>query len=316
MALREITSGLQFPEGPVALDDGSVLVVEITRGKLSRVKTDGSIQVVAHCGGGPNGAALGPDGKVYICNNGGFRTRRIPVQSLGVPGYDSGEIEVPSGHPPDYHGGSIQRVNLSTGKVEDLYTECDGRRLCAPNDLVFDVHGGFWFSDHGQTRARERDRTGVFYAMADRSSIREAIFPVDGANGVGLSPDGKTLYAAETYTTRLRKWTVISPGRVPDEAGILPFRGEVLYDPPGNRLWDSLAVEACGNICIATIVQGGITVVSPAGELVEFVPMPDLLTTNICFGGADLTTAFVTLSGIGRLVAVDWPRPGLRLNYQ
>jgi gluconolactonase len=72
MKIRELATGLLFPEGPVALDDGSVLLVEIARGTLSRVTTDGRVQVVADLGGGPNGAAIGPDGAVYICNNGGF----------------------------------------------------------------------------------------------------------------------------------------------------------------------------------------------------------------------------------------------------
>jgi len=70
--IREIASGLRFPEGPIAMDDGSVLVVEIKRGTLTRVKPDGSLQVIAETGGGPNGAALGPDGMVYVCNDGGF----------------------------------------------------------------------------------------------------------------------------------------------------------------------------------------------------------------------------------------------------
>src|SRR5437899_13105416 len=71
--MREITSGLRFPEGPVAMDDGSVLVVEIARGTLTRVRPNGAKEVIAETGGGPNGAAIGPDGKVYICNNGGCR---------------------------------------------------------------------------------------------------------------------------------------------------------------------------------------------------------------------------------------------------
>ena len=60
--LREIATGLKFPEGPVALPDGDVLLVEIQRGTLSRVRPDGRVTVVAHTGGGPNGAAIGPDG--------------------------------------------------------------------------------------------------------------------------------------------------------------------------------------------------------------------------------------------------------------
>ena len=56
--IREIATGLKFPEGPIALPDGDVLLVEIARGTLSRVKPDGRVEVVAHTGGGPNGAAI------------------------------------------------------------------------------------------------------------------------------------------------------------------------------------------------------------------------------------------------------------------
>ena len=314
--LREITTGLDFPEGPMAMDDGSVIVVEIAGGNLTRVRTDGRHQVLARCGGGPNGAAFGPDGRVYVCNNGGFDYQRLNVGPLPVAGFPGGPFHVPGLQHPDYIGGRIQRVDIHTGKVEDLYTECDGRPLRAPNDIVFDDCGGFWFSDHGQTRERDRDRTGVFYARSDGSFIEEVLFPLDGPNGIGLSPDGATLYVAETYPTRLWSWPIPSPGAVIQDTTILPLSGRLVVDPPGLHLWDSLAVEAGGNICIGTLITGGITVVSPEGEIVEIVPARDPLTTNICFGGADLRTAYITLSGTGSLVACDWPRPGLRLNHQ
>ena len=172
--MREITSGLQFPEGPVALDDGSVLVVEIKRGTLTRVARDGKQTIVAQTGGGPNGAAIGPDGLVYVCNNGGFEWHEV------------GGLLVPGNQAHDYAGGCIQRVDLATGEVEDLYRACDGRALCGPNDIVFDAAGGFWFTDHGKMRERDRDRTGVFYARADGSRIREILFPLDAPNGIGL----------------------------------------------------------------------------------------------------------------------------------
>jgi gluconolactonase len=81
------------------------------------------------------------------------------------------------------------------------------------------------------------------------------------------------------------------------------------------QLFDSLAVDADGNICIATLFNGGITIISPDGAQIEHVPMPDFYTTNICFGGPDLRTAYITLSSSGRLVAVPWRRPGLPLHY-
>ena len=70
--MEEVAGDLQFPEGPISLADGSVLVVEIQSGNLSRITPSGSKSVLAHCGGGPNGAAIGPDDHVYVCNNGGF----------------------------------------------------------------------------------------------------------------------------------------------------------------------------------------------------------------------------------------------------
>jgi gluconolactonase len=302
--MRDVASGLQFPEGPVALPDGSVLVVEIRRGTLTRVAPDGRTTIVARTGGGPNGAAIGPDGSVWICNNGGFEW------------HDLGGMSVPGNQPHDYIGGRIQRVDLATGAVEDVYTACDGRPLRGPNDIVFDATGGFWFTDHGKLRERDRDRTGVFYARADGSSIREVIFPLDAPNGIGLSPDGTRLYVAETWTGRLWYWDLDAPGQVAGGMGFGPAGGSLLAGLPGYQLFDSLAVDGDGNVCVATLVTGAITVIAPDGTVIEQVSTGDPLTTNVCFGGADLRTAYITCSGSGRLVATAWPRPGLRLAWQ
>ena len=301
--LRELASGLEFPEGPIAMPDGSVVLVEIKRGTLTRVGSDGNVRIIARTGGGPNGAAIGPDGKVYVCNNGGFEW------------HDFGGLTVPGNQPKEYIGGRIQRVDLATGRVEDLYTACDGRPLRGPNDIVFDAAGGFWFTDHGKIRDRDKDRTGVFYAKTDGSLIREAIFPLDAPNGVGLSPDGRRLYVAETYTGRVWAWDLEGPGQVVAAAGFGPGGGSLLAGLPGYQLFDSLAVDGAGNVCVATLVNGGITVISPGGTILDQVATGDPLTTNICFGGRDLRTAYITLSGTGRLVATEWPRPGLKLHY-
>ena len=303
MEFTTLASGLRFPEGPVAMSDGSVLVVEIEAGRITRVLPDGRTETVAIPGGGPNGLAIGPDGKLYCCNNGGFRY-------VERDGYLT-----PHGQPDDYSGGRIERVDLATGAVEVLYRDGDfGCTLRGPNDIVFDRHGGFWFTDHGKTRERERDVTGIFYAKADGSMLKEVIFPSENPNGIGLSPDGQTLYAAETFTCRLQAFRVTAPGEVDQAAG--PAGPAIpIYRPAGFKWFDSLGVEECGNICVATIGECGITVISPAGELVEFVATPDIFTTNICWGGPDRCTAYLTLSGSGRLVSCRWPRPGLALAY-
>lgn len=305
MAIRIIAEGLRFPEGPVAMDDGSVILTEIAAGRITRVAADGTKSVVATTGGGPNGLAIGPDGKLYCCNNGGFEY------------HDAGGMLAPAGIAQDYSGGRIERIDLATGAVEILYKSGDfGCVLRGPNDIVFDDAGGFWFTDHGKIdyAARVHDVVGIFYGRADGSHLEEVIFPSHNPNGIGLSPDGKTLYAAETYTCRLTKFNVIAPGKV-DGAGGPAGPGIPLYRPAGYKFFDSLGVEACGNICVATIGECGISVISPEGELVEFVATDDIFTTNICWGGADRMTAYVPLSGSGRLAAIDWPRPGLKLAY-
>ncbi len=132
---------------------------------------------------------------------------------------------------------------------------------------------------------------------------------MEGPNGIGLSPDEKTLYVAETVPGRTWAFDVIEPGKVD------PRSKRMLALVPDYHLFDSLAVDAEGNVCVATIVTGGITIHSPDGGSVKHVPMPDRITTNICFGGQDLRTAYVTLSTTGKLAAMEWENPGLALNF-
>ena len=305
MDLKEITGGLRFPEGPIALQDGSILLVEMFGPRLTQVRPDGSTHVVAEIPGGPNGAAIGPDGYVYLCNNGGCFTE-VDFGGLCFPGpFD----------PNKYTGGRVQRVDLKTGAVVDLYTDCDGRPLRAPNDLVFDTHGGFYFTDHGirDMAARTADLTGIYYAKADGSFITEIAFPVEGPNGIGLSPDGSTLYWAETHTGRVFKRSIVEPGvlapTAPGDTSV------VLNGLPGMQLLDSLAVDGSGNVCVATLINGGVSVISPDGRLLEHVPTGDMLTTNVCFAADGSDTAYITLSGTGRLVSTSWKYGGLRLAH-
>jgi gluconolactonase len=300
--ITEITTGLRFPEGPVAMPDGSVIVTELGGGCLTRVRPDGSKSEVAAPGGSPNGAAIGPDGALYVCNSGGWAFHEII--GLNIP-----DTEIP----PHYSGGRIERVDLDTGKVDVLYTECDGNKLIGPNDIVFDAHGGLWFTDHGRRQGRVQHVGAIFYAQPDGSSIREVVFPSDSPNGIGLSPDGTRLYAAETHTGRVYAWNITEPGEV--ERSPAGATAALLCGLPGMQLFDSLGVDADGNVVVATLVTGALTVISPAGEVLDQVLTGDPMTTNVCWGGDDMRTAYVTCSGTGRLISLPWPRAGLKLNY-
>lgn len=304
----EVASGLRFPEGPIAMPDGSVILVEMFGPRVTRVHPDGSTETVAEVPGGPNGIAVGPDGALYLCNNGGCFT---PV--------DLGEWLLPGPFDPAiYIGGRIQRVDIATGEVTDLYTECEGRPLRAPNDIVFDASGGMWITDHGirDGHARTSDLTSIYYAMSDGSSITEVVHPVEAPNGIGLSPDGTRLYWAETFNGRVMQRVISGAGGVEAPSPLDPTA--CLAGLPGFQLLDSLAVDGDGNVCVATLSNGGITVISADGSSVDHIPTGDPLTTNICFGDDDgsgeYRTAYVTLSASGRLVKTRWPNRGLRLN--
>jgi len=302
--LRVLATGLRFPEGPVAMKDGSVILTEIERQTITRVRPDGRIEVVAHTGGGPNGIAVGPDGALYVCNNGGFMWR-TEMNMLR-----------PAGPSTDYTGGRIERVDPGTGAVTVLYDHCGPHKLLGPNDIVFDGFGGFYFTDLGKARARDRDWGGVYYALADGSKIVEVAHPILTPNGIGLSPDGKTLYVAETETARLWAWDVLAPGVLGKAPFPSPHGGRLMAGLGGFQRFDSLAVDGAGNVCVATLVNGSVSVIASGGGLVEQIPMPDMFCTNICFGGPDLRTAYLTLSGTGQLVSMTWPRPGLRLAHE
>ena len=299
MQLQEVevlAEGLAFPEGPVAMADGSVVVVEVAGGRLIRVGSDRQVSVLADIGGGPNGAALGPDGALYLCNNGGM-TR----QSRTVP--------------------AIQRVDTKTGQVDVLYTECDGQAFGAPNDLVFDETGHFWFTDFRGDN--------IYYASPDGNSITRAVARVAGPNGIGLSPGGDVLYWAQTHTRQVHRRRLAGPGQVVAstgyDIGVLVRGGtldrwSLLVGLPDAQELDSLAVDSSGAVCVGTLIDSGITVVSPEDGSHQRYTLPEELAdgavTNVCFGGADLQTAYVTCSITGRLISCRWPRPGLRLAFQ
>lgn len=299
-----LTDGLMLPEGPIALPDGSVLVVEVLGGRLTRIAPDGTKSTVAELGGGPNGAAIGPDGRCYVCNNGGFAHMTLPDGGL-LP------LEAPLNTPP----GSIQVVDLATGAFEALYTHSNATPFWGPNDIVFDDAGGFWFTDFGRDRGRTRMRGALYYAKADGSQIREVVGALDGPNGVGLSPDGQTLYVALTFEGHLISFKLAGPGVIDTSASHMP-NGSTIVGRAGPGMYlDSLAVDSAGRICCASPGVGAVLVFPPEGGAPEMIPIPDFLTTNIAFGGADRRTAYVTMGSTGHVAMIDWDVAGLELAF-
>ncbi len=304
-----------FPEGPVACDDGSVLFGELRSGSVIRAWAGGRKEVVATTRGATAGLAIGPDGALYCCNNGGF-----------VWGALAAGTNHPLGLARDYTTGSIERIDLATGKVERLYDSCDGIALAGPNDIVFDSDGGMWFTDLGVNAGDHEKHGGVYYAKADGSSIRRIAYGM-GMNGIGLSPDGSTVYAACSFQRNLLAFDAnvvggppaelpTTPEGITAEQGFGPVAGRIVASFPNLQILDSLAIEADGTIAQAVVVGAeGIARVNSADGSVQWVNLPDYLTTNVAFGGADMRDGFATLSSSSRIAKVRWPAPGLRLKY-
>ena len=301
-----ITDELNFPEGPIYLNDNSVLLVEIARGTLTKVFMNGKKEILCELGGGPNGAAIGPDGYCYICNNGGFEWDVSKDKKFMRPILQS----------KTYKNGRIEKVNLKSGKFQTLYDSCNDIPLNGPNDIVFDKKGNFWFTDLGKVRDRTMDRGAIYWAKADGSKIKEVIHPFMTPNGIGLSPDEKTLYVSETEGGKLYSYQIIGEGEVKKMDFPSSVNGGLLMNIEGGmKRFDSLAVEKNGYVCVGTLVDGGISVISPSSGLVEFWSLDDPYITNICFGGDYFKTAFITASYQGILLKANWHREGLKLNF-
>ncbi|MBV1917322.1 MAG: SMP-30/gluconolactonase/LRE family protein [Sphingomonadaceae bacterium] len=270
-----IAEGLAFPEGPVVMADGSVIVVETAGGRVTRC-WDGKTEVICETGGGPNGLAIGPDGALWLCNNGGWD---------GI--------------------GRIERIDISTGKFERVYDSVDGLPLQGPNDLVFDSSGRMWFTDMGKIGPTHRTTGGAFTCLPDGSSITTLYRQSISYNGIGLSPDEKSVYVADTFQARLYRYDARAEAQDP----------QYIATAPGPISFDSLAVTASGNICVATLMESGVTTFTPGGEA-KFTPVEgDRYLTNIAFGGDDMRDAYITLSDTGRLAQLRWDEPGLKLAF-
>lgn len=278
--MEVIAEGLAFPEGPVVMADGSVIVVEIMGGQVTRC-WNGKTETVCDIGGGPNGAAIGPDGALWICNNGGIGATGPAAQ------------------------GRIERIDLATGRFERVYDQCDGIALEGPNDLVFDASGRLWFTDLGKHLGGVKTASGLFTCLPDGSSITAINRRATAYNGVGLSPDGEYLYVADTTEARIYRFDALVEAQKPT----------FITNVTGPVGLDSLAITAAGNICVATLYEGAISTVTPEGKVTRLAIADERFVTNIAFGGADMCDAYVTLSTQRRLVRLRWDEPGLELAF-
>ena len=228
-----------------------------------------------------------------MCNNGG---KHPPAPSTGdLPGRGEGTP-------------AIQLVEPAAGSYSTVLDAMDGEALSAPNDICPDRHGGFWFTDPsweflddgmaGPGSVCHLDASGR--ATRVHTGLR---FP----NGLALDAPGSTLYVTESSTGSIWAFPVEAPGSVS------PPRPFASCGPGG--LPDGMAVDQAGRLLVAGHGTGNLHVFGPDGSSLDPIVMGvELGLSNVCFGGSDFDTIFVTAAATGEVFAMTWSSPGLPIS--
>ena len=268
-----LATGLQFPEGPVWLGRERIAFTEI-RGQRVSLFEHGRVRLVAITGGGANGATLGPDGALYVTNNGGL--------TLGHEG---------PWMAPDPISGRIQRVTLD-GDVRDVAVDLPGKPPNRPNDLCFGPDGLLYYTDPHNWE----DLATIGVGRVGRTTLAGAVelvaeipsFP----NGIGFGADDR-LYVAQSMTQQILVMDA-APGATPTTHCTLP-RG----------FPDGFCFDTAGLLYAAGSLGDVVVVFAPDGRVREVIEMgAGTEPTNCCLGDGRL---YVTLSGTGELVAIEMP---------
>jgi gluconolactonase len=245
---------LGFPEGPVVMPDGAIVFCDGNTGEL-RCWADGTLTRYAMTGGSPWGAVLGADGAVYVTQGG------------NVPG--SGDTSAVCG---------IQRVGAD-GTVELLCSEIAGYALAAPNDLAFGPDGRLYFTESGTEQDPRVDAPtpGRLFALHSSGGgemllERPTVYP----NGIAFDAQG-TLYWTESMAHRVCRlengqaatFSQLTDGHVPD----------------------GMAFAQDGRLFVCTTISGGVTALSPEGEILEEISLGEHATNCIFDSSALYVTA-------------------------
>lgn len=284
-------SGLRNPEGPVALPDGTWLVVEggADRGCVTHISANGQTNRVVKKTGRPNGLAVDANGVIWVA-----------------------ESKTPS----------LVRLTMD-GNAEVVATGCDGEAFLFPNDLCFGPDGALYMTDSGvfiddfapnnQIRPDYRDvkYDGRVYRIdVDAGKVTKLDSGIKFTNGIAFGPD-QLLYANETLTGNIYRY-----GRKDGQiAGPRVLFGNVIRPeaPPGWAGPDGMAFSKDGRLYVAVFGQGDVTVLGTKGDIVERIQTAGKLPTNVAFALPGRKRIHITEYELGQLEVFDVAADGLPL---
>jgi gluconolactonase len=178
--------------------------------------------------------------------------------------------------------GKLLAVDPKTRKVTVLAAGFEDARFNAPNDLVADAAGGVYFTDPVFGGGELPQKTEGVYHVSPDGRVTRVLKDREKPNGISLSPDGKTLYVLHSSGSGLTAFPVEAPGRV----------GAGKRLGPAER-GDGMTLDERGNLYLTQPAAGVVLVLSPAGESLARIPIPEA-PSNCTFGGKDRRTLFVT----------------------
>lgn len=277
-AASELSSGLGFTEGPLWLGTRGLLVTSISRGILHRLDPDsGAILERIETGGNPSGLCRNRQGTIWIAQ-GGAHVRSSSLRPAGP---------------------SIQRLTTD-GQIYVV-----ARDLTAPNDCAIGPDGLIWFTDPAGSAMEPLGEPGRVMTLDPERAWLEIL--ADGIrypNGLAFGPGGEVFYLAETGTARILRYRLNGSGIYPEGIHCQLTEGHP----------DGLAVDVTGNLYVAATDASAVLVFDREGAPAGRIDLGEgAWPTNLCFGGEDLRTLFITAAKGGRVMSVRVPEPGLEL---
>jgi sugar lactone lactonase YvrE len=280
VTLEIVVDGLGFPEGPVALADGSLAFVDLTAQRVARLDpSTGRTETIATVPGSPNGACLGAGGSIVVANNGGIGPLTVDELFLA----------------PDAIGGCLQRVGID-GSVRTLTPPLPGPAPRRPNDVCLDAGGGLCFTDPVNWEVlpdRDGYRTGAVYRLDPDGSLAVLAEVGEFPNGIGIEPRTGDLIVAQTLTGTLLRFRSATDGYGAPEEWVELGAGSA----PDGFCW-----APDGTLVVAGSTSDAIHRVAPDGRVLE----PLMLfagsdPTNVCLAGEQLWITLGIPGAIARM---------------
>ena len=270
----EIATTVAFTEGPAVDRDGSVYFTDIINERIMKLGADGVLSTYRERSNVANGLLIDPQGRLIACEGGLFE--RPGVKRQGTP--------------------RLTRTDLKSGKIETIASGYEGKPFAGPNDVTIDSKGRLYFTDLAGAAVYRLETSGTVARILMAPDVQRP-------NGIQVSPDDKTLYLIEANQAKdgarmIRAYDLQPDGTVRNM--------RVHYNFYPGRSADGMSIDSEGNLYASAGMnqlrgssetldtKTGVYVISPAGKLLKFIPIPEDFITNNAFGGADMKTLYVT----------------------